>query len=220
MLCTVMSLQAGPLTSEQSQFITDANGLGLMPFREDFSNDGSWGGTRAILGLAAVSVVSQGVEWTCNHPGCVVQTFMGSVRANEWAIIGDQDPLAVNPLDKTNSGFMGTRVPGGTGFRGVGAYVAGNGGNLRVFLDGVQNTEVVLDNLPQWVVVWSATPFNSFEFREMDGDVQQLRTLFADGVMLALENGGAVIVPEAANSLLLVAGLAMLGGLSRLRRRG
>jgi hypothetical protein len=246
MLWSTAGLYAATITLDQERFIGTASAQLLAVIMEDFSTP-VWDVTRGPF-LSAVSVTSKGVEWTCNHPGCAVQTYQGSVRAGEWAVFSDPqgDPGATDPLDPTYSGFIGTRAPGVTGFRGVGGYFTGNGGNLNMLLDGVRVAELRLDNVAQWLEVWSPTPFRTFEVREVDGEVQQLRTVFGDGFALAIEppcgipatcpwsrdfGGGPVAgfepqggtnpgaVPEAASSLLLLTGLAALGGLSRVLRR-
>jgi bacillopeptidase F len=164
---------------------------GADTVQEDFESDGAWSATRSPG--AVPTVTSQGITWRSNHPDNQVSTSNGAARSGEWGFYSNPhgDQGVPNPTDFIEDGFVGTS---GERLTAVGAWFAGTaGGKLRLVLDGDDANPVELGPIDpghRFYGVVVDAGFTSFEFREVEGKLEDQKFVFADDVTLAIATGG------------------------------
>ena len=152
---------------------------------------------------SATEIISQGITWTTNHQGTNdITTGTGPALTGQWGVFDPEHGYATGssadcdldtPPDSClfHDGVSGKIQPGATVLNGVGGYITGfTGSNIEIVLYGTTSldgtTSVVVGRLPDpdhyffGLIDTSATGFNHFEFREIDGKVGQERLIFAD----------------------------------------
>ncbi len=168
------------------------------------------GGTRSPAGLAEVSAA--GVTWASNHSGNEISTSGGAARTGAWGMYSNPhgDQTVPGALDPITDGFVGTSSET---LMAVGGWVRGTaGGKVAVILDGdvAQRIELgPVDAQFRFYGVIDRAGFHSFEFRELEGTLQDQKLIFVDDVTMGrapvagndppsgtiVEPGGDVTVP-------------------------
>lgn len=162
---------------------------------EGFESASAWGSVRSPA--AAASVTSQGVNWTSNHPDNNITTGGGPARTGDWGFysLPHGDQTVTDPNGFVTDGFSGA---GSTNLNAVGGwFISTSGGEISVILDGDEANPISLGPVgiqhTFYGVVVDGT-FSSFEFREIEGTVEDPKLIFVDDVTIGVE-GGAVNRP-------------------------
>ncbi len=179
---------------------------------EGFEAEPPWDAVRttAVAGThAADSVTHLGITWTSNHAHNRITTSSGAARTGDWGLYsaphGDQ--TVPQPTDFITDGVAGASDRRLTG---VGGWFTGTaGGKLSVVLDGNEGRAVELgpiDPTHRFYGVVDPSGFTSFEFRELEGTLEDQRFVFVDDVTVA---AAAAAVPPTDG---VVAGVADIRG--------
>jgi bacillopeptidase F len=175
--------------TDETLFLAALSGADTV--QEGFEDGGAWSATRSPD--AAPAVTSQGVTWTSNHPDNQVSTSGGSARTGDWGFYSNPhgDQSVANPADFIEDGFVGSSAER---LIAVGGWFAGTaGGKLRLVLDGNEGGVVEfgpIDPGHRFYGVVADAGFTSFEFREIEGKLEDQKFVFADDVTLAIATGG------------------------------
>ncbi len=158
---------------------------------EGFENNAVWGDVRSPA--VAVSVTSQGVTWTSNHPENNITTNGGPARSGDWGFYsnphGDQTLTGLN--DFITDGFVGA---GSTNLNAIGGwFISTSGGQISVILDGDEGNPISLGSVGNLAHVFYGVvvdgTFSSFEFRETEGTVEDPKLIFVDDITIGVEGG-------------------------------
>ena len=180
----------------------------LVTAAEGFEDDGAWGAARSPDTLP--SVTSQGITWSSNHPANQISTSGGAAYTGDWGLFSDPhgDQSVPNPTDFIEDGVLGTSVQP---LAAVGGWFRGTAGSdLRIILDGDDANPIALgpvDAVHRFYGVVVENGFESFEFREIEGTLEDQKYIFVDDVTVALADGGTVPTMDG-----VVAGVANLPG--------
>lgn len=165
----------------------------LETVAEGFEDDADWGAARNPDAVA--SVTSQGITWTSNHPQNEISTSAGAAYTGDWGLYSDPhgDQEVPSPADFIEDGVLGdsdqSLVAVGGWFRGL------PGSEVAFILDGDGANPISLgpvDGSHRFYGVVASGVFTSFEFREVEGTLEDQKFIFIDDVTMALGNGGPV----------------------------
>lgn len=210
---------------QESSYLAKAAELGYAGFLESFEDDAAWGGVRSPD--SAPSVTSMGIRWETNHPDPPADNWIttgnGPARTGLYGVFdpdhgyatgtvaGCADVVPLPPECLYLDGFRGTREAGQPVLHGVGGFIKGTtGGNIAIILDGTN--QVGFGALPDpghhffGVIDTGAPGITSFEFRELDGKVGQMRMIFGDDFTLL---GPAAAVPALSGAGMIALGLLL-----------
>jgi len=184
---TSSAAQTATTYSNESAFVAAIRGATAV--LEEFEGEPPWNAVRSTIvgGIhAAPSVTSNGITWQSNHAANGITTGGGAALNGDWGIYsvphGDH---SVGLNDRLHDGLAGSSAAPMTA---VGGWFTGTANSdLVVLLDG--GAEISLgpvDNSFQFygVVVTGGT-FTSFEFREIEGTLEDQRLIFADDFTIA-----------------------------------
>jgi bacillopeptidase F len=181
----------GPTTvyTDEAMFLSAISGR--TSFQEGFEDDLSWSASRSPGSTA--SVTTQGVTWTSNHPANEIKTGGGPARTGVWGFYSDPhgDQSVPNPTDFIEDGFTGSSesllVAVGGWFTGI------SGSKVQLILDGNEANPIELglvDSGHSFYGVLVDGSFTTFEFREVEGTLEDQKFIFADDFTFALAVGG------------------------------
>jgi hypothetical protein len=185
--------------------------LGYRTFEEGFEGH-AWDGVRSPN--KAPAITSQGVTWTTNHPATNdITTGSGAARTGLWGGYDSNHGFATGAINDCkgetppencfpHDGLSGSIQPGGDpehgSLQGAGGYFSSNTGNGAIAIilyGGTHSTDVGtlinVGKLPQGaytffgVIDATALGFTGFEFRELDGKVEQQVFVFGDDFTIA-----------------------------------
>ena len=170
--------------TEEAAFVAAISGN--SSFEEGFEDDGAWGLSRDPESVA--SVTSQGVTWASNQPENEITTGSGAALTGNFGIYsnphGDQN--VTNPNDFIEDGLAGSAdrslVAIGGWFRGL------FGSQIQLILDGDDANPIDLgpvDSIHRFYGVVIDGSFTTFEFREIEGTLEDQKFFFADDFTLA-----------------------------------
>jgi hypothetical protein len=191
----------------ESDYRAKLTELGYGSFTESFEGT-EWDGVRSsLITNSAPEITSKGITWTSNHPlETQITTSAGPALTGNWgafdashgfvtgSVLDCTDPPADADLEALgclyHDGLSGEIVPGGDSLHGVGGYITGAAGaNIAIILDGT--TQVTVGKLPDslhyffGLIDAGAVGFTRFEFRELDGKINQRRSISADDFIIA-----------------------------------
>jgi bacillopeptidase F len=181
----------GRVTVFTDETLFNAAVSGSDTVEEGFENGGTWGASRSPG--AVPTVTSRGVSWTSNHADNGISTSNGAARSGAWGFYSNPhgDQSVPNPTDFIEDGFVGTSADPLTA---VGGWFSGTaGGKLGLVLDGNEGSVVELgpiDPVHRFYGVVVDVGVTSFEFRELEGTLEDQRFVFADDFTLALAADG------------------------------
>jgi hypothetical protein len=238
-----MSARAALLAyTDEASYLADLATLGYTPVLEGFENDAVWGGVRSTISggfNSAPLVSSQGMNWTSNNSTSEITTGSGAARSGDWGVFSYAHGSYTSPEPGTDC-----TVPGdcGDGLRGQAAsgVLYGIGGwfrtntpfaKLGLFIGDYPDNPVdfgetcptgggdcvdnaILGTAYEFFGVIDSAGFAGFEFRELEGTIDDAKYIFADDFSFA---GSATVVPEPATVWLMLAGLVLLLGFGRPR---
>ncbi len=182
--------------------------LGYTVYHEGFENNNVWGEVRTTITdgqLTASSITNMGTTWTANNEFGEVTTGEGPVRLGQWGFFilphgsyqtGTNCHLPINCGD----GWQGhSDIP----LVGIGGWVETNTpyAGLHVYLGGDLNAPIdfdgeILDTQHKFFGVIAPTGFNQFEYREIEGTIDDAKYMFADDYYFAYETNLSVQVPH------------------------
>jgi len=204
--------EAPPAAAQVTTFTDEAAFLAavgsLETVSEGFEDAGAWGATRTPN--AVLSVSSQGITWTSNHAQNMVSTSSGAARTGDWGVFSDPhgDQGVPNPTDFIEDGILGSSTQP---MAAVGGWVRGTtGGSLDLILDGDEVNPIGLGPVNGSHAFYGVVvdgSFTSFEFREIEGTLEDQKLIFLDDITIALAGGAVVPVMDG-----VVAGVASLPG--------
>jgi len=192
---TLSACDAGPQIFScwhETAFLEKLSELGYSTVQESFES-AAWDTARSPV--SANSVTSQGIVWTSNHTATNnITTGNGPARTGSYGMFDPNHGVATGTPTQCDidnppahclyhDGFSGSLLPGMTALHGAGGYITGiSGANPAIILDGT--TEVGFGPVFNFqfigVIDASASGFNHFEFRELDGKVGQALYIFGD----------------------------------------
>ncbi len=206
-VCVVPPAAAQVTTfTDEAAFLAAVGSLETVA--EGFENDGAWGAARSPNALP--SVISQGITWTSNHPANEISTSGGAAHSGDWGLFSDPhgDQSVPNPTDFIEDGVLGSSAEP---MAAVGGWFRGTiGGNLDFILDGDEVNPIGLgpvDGQHRFYGVVVDGSFTSFEFREIEGTLEDQKLIFLDDITIALSGGVVAPVMDG-----VVAGVASLPG--------
>jgi hypothetical protein len=192
--------------------------LGYRTFEEGFEGH-AWDSVRSTLdNNTAPAITSQGITWTTNHPSTNdITTDSGAARTGLWGGYDPNHGFATGTIGECDvefplehcfphDGLSGSIQPGGDpvhgSLQGVGGYFSSNtgGGTIAIVLYGGSHstgagTLINVGKLPHaastffGVIDATASGFTGFEFRELDGKVEQQAFVFGDDFTIATSAG-------------------------------
>ena len=218
---------------DEASFLADLNALGHAITHEGFEDDAVWGAARSTVidGFnTAPTITSQGLTWRSNNPDGNITTSDGAARSGDWGLFayphGSYASDGVNGLDCTIPGECGDSFVGEAGsgelLFGIGGWIRTNTppAELGMFVDGVaQDFGETCDSSGENCVnnaslsgsaffgVIDTSGFSSFEYRDLEGTLDEMKYLFADDFYYA---GTATVVPVPAAVWLFASGVLML----------
>ena len=153
----------------------------------------AWDGVRSPG--TAPSILSKGITWTTNHQGITeITTGTGAARTGMRGVYdynhgtgtgstaecaGDNPPAHCFRHD----GFSGISPDV---LYGVGGYIKGKyGANVDIILDGTPHNAGPVSSGHRFIGVIDTAGFNAFEFRELEGTIEQLLNIFGDDFTIA-----------------------------------
>lgn len=185
--CTALGgAQTTTTYSGEAAFLAALSGTSTV--QEGFEGS-AWSAVRSTIAggtNAAPSVTSQGIAWSSNHAANEITTGSGAANSGGWGVFssphGDQ---SVAPTDFIRDGFIGSSA---TAMTAVGGWFTGTANSrLVVVLDG--GAQISLGNVGAGFsfhgVVMTGGSFTSFEFREIEGTLEDQRLIFADDFTVA-----------------------------------
>jgi subtilisin family serine protease/PKD repeat protein len=181
--------------TDEAEFLAAVGSFGTIA--EGFEDDGAWGAARSPEAVS--TVLSQGITWTSNHPANEISTSSGAAHSGDWGLFSDPhgDQSVPNPTDFIEDGVIGSSdqplAAVGGWFRGT------SGGELAVILDGNETNPVGLGSVEgteRFYGVVVDGSFTSFEFREIEGTLEDQKLIFVDDVSVAVIGGGANRAPD------------------------
>ena len=191
----VAGVGAATVYTDEAEFLAAVSGR--VTVAEGFEDDGAWGAARSPNAVSSVS--SQGITWTSNHPANQISTSGGAASSGDWGLFSDPhgDQSVPNPTDFIEDGVLGTSAPP---LAAVGGWFRGTvGGTLNFILDGDEANPIGLgpvDVQYRFYGVVVDGSFTSFEFREIEGTLEDQKLIFIDDVTVALLGGGANRAPD------------------------
>jgi PKD repeat protein len=195
-VCVVPPAAAQVTTfTDEAAFLAAVGSLETVA--EGFEDDGAWGAARSPD--AVPSVISQGITWTSNHPANEISTSGGAAHTGDWGLFSDPhgDQSVPNPTDFIEDGVIGTAAQP---LAAVGGWFRGTAGSdLDFILDGDDGNPVglgVVDGTERFYGVVVDGSFTSFEFREIEGTLEDQKLIFIDDVTVAVIGGGANRAPD------------------------
>jgi hypothetical protein len=207
-------------------FLSALADQGLAVQQEGFEDDAVWGDVRStIVGgfQAAPAVLSQGIRWTSNFAGGDITTGDGAARRGSWGFYAYPHGQFGTGADCSLPGVCGDGFVGeaAQGLLAIGGWVRTNTppADLNLFIDGMRldfGDAGILDTGYAFFGAISSTPFQRFEFREMEGAGDEAKFIFADDFSFAL---APVPEPGAASLLLLGLGVGWAAGRRRVHSR-
>jgi hypothetical protein len=190
---------------QEASYLGKLAELGYQTFKESFEDDAVWGSVRSTVSVtnSAPEITHRGITWTSNHPATnPITTGQGAARTGLWGVYDPDHGSATGtamecdmdnppPTCLFHDGFSGIRTAGEGALHGAGGYITGiTGANVAIVLDDTRQT--TMGKLPDsadhyffGVIDASASGFNQFEFREIDGKVGQERLIFGDDFVFA-----------------------------------
>lgn len=210
--------------TSQALFLLALSNQGLTVQQEGFEDDATWGDVRSTIVdgfFAAPDVLSQGIRWTSNFAEGAITTGEGAARRGSWGFYAYPHGQYGTGADCSLPGVCGDGFIGeaAQGLYAIGGWVRTNTppAELTLFIDGTRLDFGEAGNLFTGYAFFGAvsnTPFQRFEFREMEGGGDEAKYIFADDFSFAL---APVPEPTAASLLLLGLGLGLSGGWVRRR---
>lgn len=207
-------------------FLSALADQGLAVQQEGFEDDAVWGDVRStIVGgfQAAPAVLSQGIRWTSNFAGGDITTGDGAARRGSWGFYAYPHGQFGTGADCSLPGVCGDGFVGeaARGLLAIGGWVRTNTppADLNLFIDGMRldfGDAGILDTGYAFFGAISSTPFQRFEFREMEGAGDEAKFIFADDFSFAL---APVPEPGAVSLLLLGLGVGWAAGRRRVHSR-
>ena len=146
----------------------------------------------------APSILSKGITWTTNHPTTNgITTGSGPARTGAWGVYDPKHGSGTGSTFEcagnnppaycfTHDGFSGS-MPDPDVIYGVGGYISSDfGANVDIILDGIPHN---LGSAPgtghHFMGVIDTAGFNAFEYRELEGTIEQLLLIFGDDFTIA-----------------------------------
>jgi len=147
---------------------------------------------------AAASIESKGIIWTSNHPATNgITTGTGPARTGMWGVYDPNHGYATGSIAECTGnnppvqcfrydGFSGS-MPGPDVIYGVGGYISGfTGANVDIIIEGIPHDA---GNVPgpghHFMGVINTAGFNAFQYRELEGKVEQQLFIFGDDFTIA-----------------------------------
>jgi PKD repeat protein len=190
---------AGPATGA-TLFTDEAEFVGAISdrtsFQEGFEDDGAWGLSRNPGTVA--SVTSQGITWASNHSANGITTGSGPARTGNWGFYSSPhgDQSVPNPTDFIEDGFTGSSA---SPLVAIGGWFTGLfGSEIQLIVDGDGANPIGLgpvDSTYRFYGVVIDGSFTTFEFREIEGTLEDQKFIFADDFTVALEAAGGNTPP-------------------------
>jgi len=200
--------------THQASFLADLQSSGHLVREEGFEDDAVWGAVRTTLVLGfstAPSVVSQGVTWASNFAAGAITTSEGAARTGNWGLFSYPHGSYATGVDcmtegACGDGFTGSATPG---FYAIGGWIRTNTPYAKVglILDGTPvdfGSAGTIGTDYAFFGAVSTSAFARFEFRELEGTIEDQKFIFGDDFYLAP-------VPEPSRFMLLLAGLGLVG---------
>ncbi len=191
----VAGVAAATVYTDEAEFLAAVSSLETLA--EGFEDDAAWGAARSPDAVA--SVTSQAITWTSNHPANQISTSSGAANTGNWGLYSDPhgDQGVPNPTDFIKDGVLGTSAPP---LAAVGGWFRGTvGGTLNFILDGDEANPIALgpvDGVHRFFGVVVDGSFASFEFREIEGTLEDQKLIFVDDVTVAVLGGGGNRPPD------------------------
>ena len=184
---TAGAAQTTTVYTDEGAFLAALGGATIV--HEGFEDEPPWDAVRStIFGgtHTAPSITNVGITWQSNHAANEITTGPGAAYDGGWGFYslphGDQ---SVNPTDNIHDGFVGSSA---ITMNAVGGWFTGTANsNLVVMLDGGAQIALgpVGGSFQFYGVVVTGGTFTSFEFREIDGTLEDQRIIFADEFTIA-----------------------------------
>jgi hypothetical protein len=202
---------------DEAAYLADLEVLGLAAVLESFEDDAAWGAVRSSIvngWMTAPDVTHLGVRWSANNPVGEVTTGSGPARSGAWGFYTLPHGSYLTGIDchlpgNCGDGWVGVAaVP----ILGIGGWIHGiYGSKVELVLDGdlaapVDFGEICdatgenCSDLAQlgtgdaFFGVIDTEGFTEFEFRELEGTLEDAKYLWADdftiGFALAACNDG------------------------------
>jgi hypothetical protein len=180
----------------EASYLAKLSELGLNnTFVESFEGV-AWDVARSPA--TAPSIESKGVTWTTNHPTTNgITTGSGPARTGVWGVYDPNHGYGTGSIAECDvnippaycfmhDGFSGS-MSGTDVFYAVGGYISGSfGANVDIILDGTaHNAGSLSGSGHHFMGVIDTAGFNSFEFRELEGKVEQQLFIFGDDFFIA-----------------------------------
>lgn len=183
--------------TDQTLFLDELAAQGFKVWREGFEDDAVWGDVRTtIVGGQRTTpyVKNLGVTWTSNNNDSEVTTGEGPAFRGQWGFFslphgsytsGQNCHLPINCGD----GWQGhSEVP----LVAIGGWVETNTpyAGLNMYLDGnmdapIDFNDVVLGTQYQFFGLIALDGFNQFEYREIEGTMDDAKYIFGDNFFFA-----------------------------------
>ena len=241
LLSFVHCATAAPVAyTSQAAYLQALSDLGMSYVHEGFENDAVWGSNRSTVngGFNTSSAVTNlGVTWSSNVSGGGVTTSEGPALSGNWAFYSYPHGSYTNPPPGVDcwepgacgDGFIGTASTGM--FYGIGGWIKTNTpyAELGLFLGGYPNNPIdfgetcdgdgencvsnsLLGTAHAFFGVIDTDGFTQFEFRDLEGKLDEYKLLFADDFYIA---ASVTAVPVPAAVWLFGSGLVALLGIRR-----
>jgi len=180
----------------EAPYLAKLSDLGLNnTFVESFEGT-TWDVARTPS--TAPSILSKGITWTTNHPTTNgITTGTGPARTGLWGVYDRNHGSGTGSIAEcagenppaycfTHDGFSGS-MAGPDILYGVGGYISGDfGANIDIILDGIpHNIGPVPGSGNHFMGVIHTAGFNAFEYRELEGTIEQLLRIFGDDFTIA-----------------------------------
>ncbi|HKJ07486.1 MAG TPA: VPLPA-CTERM sorting domain-containing protein [Gammaproteobacteria bacterium] len=236
---------ASPVTyTDRDAYLQALSNQRLAYIHEGFESDVVWGSYRSsvVIGFnTADSVTSRGVTWASNFPGGGVTTSEGAAEHGNWGMYSYPHGSYTPPRTGVDCSSPGTCGDGFTGTAATGTFYAVGGlidtntpyAKLGMFLGNYPTNPVdfgetcdsnndcvsnaIIGTAKAFFGIIDTDGFQRFEFRELEGTVTDVKTIFADDFYIA---ESATVVPLPESFWLLGSGLLGLVGIRRRHSRG